>query len=100
MKILLDIDGTLLNSTGKLHPCYKEILENNEVILYSSDGALGKYYSKKFKVPFIHKDTNIILEADALIDDYAFLLKNDHNLKVKKFYESINDFLNKKEIKV
>jgi len=97
MKILLDIDGTLLIN-GKLHPRANDLFEQHEIILYSSDIQWGKYYAKKYNVPFIHKDTNIVLEADVLIDDYAFLMKNDHNLKVKKFYESINDFFDDKEL--
>lgn len=97
MKLLLDIDGTLLVN-DKLHPRHQELFDNHDITFWSSDKTLGMYYAKRFKVPFVHKDTNIVLEADALIDDYAFLFKNDHTLKVKKFYESINDFLNDKEL--
>ena len=97
VKILLDIDGTLLIN-GKLHPRADELFRKHEIVFWSSEDYLGPYYSKKYNVPFIHKNTNIVLEADALIDDYVFLLKNDLNLKVKKYYESINDFLNNKEL--
>jgi len=90
MKILLDIDDTLINHKDELHPRYKEVIENNEVILYSSSGDI-KMWAKKLNLKYHHKDDKQEPpEADVLIDDCAAFKEV---VKVQYYFSSIDSFL-------
>lgn len=89
MKILLDIDDTLINHRDVLHPRYREVLDNHDVILYSQSKDI-KRWAKKLNLPYIHKDDEGVPEADVLIDDIGAFKKC---VKVKYYFSSIDSFL-------
>jgi len=90
MKILLDIDDTLIDHKENLHPRYREVLDNHDVTLYSQSKDIKKW-AKKLNVDYIEKDAPGTPEADILIDD-------DYRYKriciVKHHFSSIDSFLN------
>lgn len=95
MKILLDIDDTALiyNKSQKEyleHPRLDELLDNNEVILYSGNSDIAEYYKKWRVKGFIAKSSDSTPTADILIDNDAELWID--LVSVKKFYKSIDEF--------
>ena len=89
MKILLDIDDTLINHKDELHPRYKELLDNHDVTLFSASGDIKKW-AKKLKVDYIHKNDKGVPEADVLIDDIGAFKRC---VKVEHYFSSIDSFL-------
>lgn len=90
MKILLDIDDTLINQKDELHPRYKEVIDNHEVILYSASGDI-KMWAKKLNLDYHSKnDKQDPPEADVLIDDCAAFQRT---CKVHYYFPSIDKFL-------
>lgn len=95
MKILLDIDDTALilkdgTSTYYEHPRLHELIKKHNVILYSGNVNIEKYYEKWKTKGYISKSADEYPKADVLID-------NDCNLWqecviVKKAYFSIDEF--------
>ena len=92
MKILLDIDGVVLNADQIMHSRTRELIENNDVILYSANDQVGPYLSREFGIPFLLKDDKKVPEADVLIDDFAEWFVRDNLVKVDRFYHSIDEF--------
>ena len=90
MRVLLDIDDTLIDNKDNLHPRYKEVLDNHDVTLFSASGDI-KMWAKKLNLDYISKNDKEVPEADVLIDDtYAFM----KIVKVKHYFPSIDSFLN------
>ena len=93
MDILLDIDGTIFKTEhSEMHPRTVELIENHDVILWSSNNTLGLHLSREFDIEFISKDDKRILKADVLIDDYASWFVKDKLVNVDRFYHSIDEF--------
>lgn len=91
MKILLDIDDTLINQKDELHPRYKEVIDNHEIILYSASGDI-KMWAEKLNVDYHSKnDKQDPPEADVLIDDCVAFKRA---VKVQYYFASIDEFLN------
>lgn len=93
MKILLDIDDTLINRTGEIHLGFKALLDEHEVILFSLNDELGQELSKDYLIPFIDKEVDKPIYADVLIDDCAEFHLRDPKINVQMFCRSINTFL-------
>ena len=89
MKILLDIDDTLINSEDKVHPRAHLLFEKYKVVLFSASEDIKKW-ADIFNVEYISKHDEIIPEADVLIDDDSYFIKM---VKVNKYFKSIDDFL-------
>ena len=90
MKILLDIDDTLINHKDELQSRYKEVIDNHEVILYSASGDI-KMWAKKLNVDYHSKnDKQDPPEADVLIDDCPSFRRA---VKVQYYFSSIDKFL-------
>ena len=90
MKILLDIDDTLIDHKENLHPRYREVLDNHDVTLYSQSRDIEKW-AKKLNLDYIEKDSIETPDADVLIDD-DYRYKRICN--VKFHFPSIDSFLN------
>ena len=91
MKILLDIDDTLINHKDELHPRYKEVIDNHEVVLYSASGDI-KMWAKKLNLDYHSKnDKQEPPKADVLIDDCAAFKRT---CNVEYYFSSIDKFLN------
>ncbi len=95
MKILLDIDDTALiydkkTKEWKEHPRLNEIINRHEVLLYSGNPDIEKYFEKWKVTGYFPKLSERIPRADVLIDNNCDLHKND--VIVKKSYKSIDSF--------
>ena len=90
MKILLDIDDTLINYKDIVHPRVHLLFKYHEVTLFSASSDIKKW-ADHFNVNYISKHDDVIPEADVLIDDDPYFTKM---VKVDKYYKSIDDFLN------
>ncbi len=93
MKILLDIDDTILfikNKKEVLHPMCKYLIRHHDVTLFSASSDIKKW-AKKLNVNYISKHDEGIPEADVLIDDDGYFKRM---VKVKEYYSSIDSFLN------
>lgn len=89
MKLLLDIDDTLIDSNEKLHPRAFYLFKNFDVTLYSASEDIEKW-AKKFNVNFISKHDQLKPKADVLIDDDSYFKKM---VDVDFYFESIDKFL-------
>lgn len=94
MKILLDIDDTLIDSKEKVHSRAHLLFRNHNVVLYSASEDI-EFWAKKFKVNYISKHSTERPAADILIDDDKYFEKM---VDVKKYYSSIDNFLNSVEV--
>ena len=90
MKILLDIDNTLINSDRKVHSRAFYLFKNFDVTLYSAEEDIAMW-AEKFNVKYISKHDDVRPIADVLIDDDPYFKKM---VDVKFYFESIDDFLN------
>lgn len=99
MKILLDIDGTLVDDSGKFLTNAERLLnDNHEIILYSANEKLGSKLAKQYNIPFIDKSSkHEKLIADVLIDDYAYFFIKIPNIQVNKYFTSITEFYSMKQ---
>lgn len=89
MKILLDIDDTLIDSKDMVHPRAFYLFKNYDVTLYSASDEISKW-AKKFNIEFISKHDTIRPKADVLIDDDPYFKKM---VDVDFYFESIDKFL-------
>lgn len=89
IKILLDIDDTLINSEDRVHPKAHLLFEKYEVVLFSASEEIKKW-ADLFNVEYISKHDEVIPEADVLIDDDSYFVRM---VKVDKYFKSIDDFL-------
>lgn len=90
MKLLLDIDDTLIDSNEKLHPRAFYLFNHFDVTLYSASQDIEKW-ANKFNVAFISKHDQVRPKADVLIDDDPYFQKM---VDVKLYCSSIDEFLN------
>ena len=96
MKILLDIDDTALltknrGKTWEEHPKLHELISQHDIVLYSGNPEIEKYYEKWKTKGYIPKGVESFPKADVLIDNDYELWKE--NVNVKKCYKSIDSFL-------
>jgi len=92
LKILLDIDGTILNENQDIHPRTQELIDKHDVTLFSSNYDELWSLAEHLGIPAVHKDSKDIPEADILIDDYAADIVKDPDVKVKRYYHSVDEF--------
>ncbi len=95
MKILLDIDDTAIitNDRGKSwfkHPKLESLISEHKVVLYSGNPDIGKYAQEWKTAGYIAKGTELIPEADVLIDNDPELWKE--TVDTKMVFNSIDSF--------
>jgi hypothetical protein len=96
MKILLDIDDTALitkdrGKTWTEHPKLHELISKHDVVLYSGNPEIEKYFAKWKTKGYIPKGADTFPKADVLIDNDCDLWKE--NVEVKKCFKTIDAFL-------
>ena len=96
MKILLDLDGTVIIDHS-LHPSFHEFKQfiesdNHQVLIWSSNDD-GQVIAQLLGYPFLSKNSDIHPSGDILIDDFCDSFTS--MCKVKQVFRSIDDFLEK-----
>lgn len=98
MRILLDIDETLVDKNGNVHPRADELFQKYEVVLFSAEDDIADW-AKRYNVDYVSKHDETIPEGFILIDDDEYFANKKLNLvKYKYYFRCINEFFEVMEI--